>query len=73
MKQASNLVSYESNIIDSIQESEDNLENFEDESEDSKENDYTKPNSQVCIENGGHHTNWMNAWRVIDELEGYEN
>ena len=70
MKKASNLVSYKSNIVDSIQESEDNLDNFEDKFEDSKENDYTKPNSQVSIENERHHTNWMNVWRVIDELEG---
>ena len=72
MKEASNLLSYESNTIDSIQESEDNLDNFEDEYKDSKENDYTKPNSQVSIENERYHRNWMNVWQVIDELEGHE-
>ena len=36
MKKVSNFVSYESNIVDSIQDSEDNLGNFEDEFEDSK-------------------------------------
>ena len=61
MKYASNLLSYESNIIDSIQESEDNLHDFEDEFEDSKENDYTKLKSQVSIEIKSHHTNWMNV------------
>ena len=63
-----NLVSYESNIVDSIQESEDNLDNFEDEFEDSEENDSTKLNSQVNVENERHHTNCMTTWRFIDEL-----
>ena len=54
----------EPNIIDSVQESEDSLDCFEDEFEEKDETTYQS------VEKERHLTKWMDAWRIIHGLEG---
>ena len=80
LQEASNI---ESNINDSIEETEDNMDSF-DEDEFSQDDplpntnfvftevDFIQPTSHITQENARHHSNWMNAWRTINELEGHE-
>ena len=64
--QDTNVLNLEPNIIDSVQESEDSLDCFEDEFEEKDETTYQS------VEKERHLTKWMDAWRVIHGLEGKE-
>ena len=71
----------ESNIFDSIEESEETtlLSDILDEYESNAE-DTVLPNTNFtfteddfkAVSQSRHHSNWMNAWRKINELEGHE-
>ena len=61
------MVSTKSNIVDLVEESEDNLDNFEDDfGGDKSEEKYH------ISEKKRHLRNWMDAWRSIHLLEGHE-